>query len=162
MIADVYLNDNYGNPMANSQWTKLGDTVKIRHVYEWEYSNAETGEIIPKEKIKSYTGEINVKEKDYQDVCYEVVACVLVKNAMSYRYWGTHQFMLTVDVYQKISRNSDVMAYLFNTAEMDNAHTRQSGQQHILVFHLPLYAAAAAGCNSYVCNTGNSPAIVKL
>lgn len=120
VIAAVYLDDDYGNPMADSQWAKLGDKVKLHHVYEWEYSDAKTGEIIPEERVESYTGEINVKEKDYQDISYEVVACVLVKNAMSYRYWGTHQFVLNADVYQKNSRNSDVMAYLFNTAETDN------------------------------------------
>lgn len=120
VIAAVYLDDDYGKPTADSQWAKLGDMVKIRHVYEWEYSDAKTGEIIPEEKVESYTGEINVNEKDYQDISYEVVACVLVKSAMSYRYWGTHQFVLNADVYQKNCRNPNVMAYLFNTAETDN------------------------------------------
>ncbi len=121
VIAAVYLDDDYGNPLDFSQWAKTGDTVKIHHVYEWEFSDAENGEIIPEEKAKTYHKEINVKEKDYQDVSYEVVACVLVKNAMSYRSFGNHQFILNADVYQQNCRNSDVMAYLFNTTENDTA-----------------------------------------
>lgn len=49
--------------MTFSQWAKTGDTVKIRHVYEWKFSDAETGEIIPEEKLETYKKEINAKEK---------------------------------------------------------------------------------------------------
>lgn len=119
-IAAVYLDDDYGEPLDFSQWAKVGDTVKVRHVYEWEFSDTETGEIIPEEEVDTYPKEkINVREKRSQDISYEVVACVLVKNAMSYRSFGNHQFILNANVYQKNCRNSDVMAYLFNTAEED-------------------------------------------
>lgn len=118
-IAAVYLDNDYGEPVEDSQWAKVGDTVKVRHIYEWEYSDAETGEIIPEEKIDTYTKELSVKEKEYQDISYEVVACVLVKNAMSFRSYGGHQFVLNAEVYQKNNRNSDVMAYLFNTEKED-------------------------------------------
>lgn len=118
-IAAVYLDDDYGEPIESSQWAKVGDTVKVRYIYEWEFSDAKTGEIIPEEKVDTYEKEVNVREKEYQDITYEVVACVLVKNAMSYRSYGSHQFVLNAEVYQRDGRNSDVMAYLFNTEKED-------------------------------------------
>lgn len=57
------MDDNYGEAMTDSQWAKLGDTVKIHHVYEWVFSGAKTGEIIPEEKAATYEGGINVTEK---------------------------------------------------------------------------------------------------
>ena len=63
VIAAVYMDYNYGEAMTDSQLAKLGDTVKIHHVYEWVFSGAKTGEIIPEEKAATYEGEINVTEK---------------------------------------------------------------------------------------------------
>lgn len=120
-IAAVYLDDDYGEPIESSQWAKVGDTVKARYVYEWEFSDAGTGEIIPEDEIYTYGKELDVKEKEYQDITYEVAACALVKNAMSYRFYGSHQFVLNADVYQRDSKNSDVMIYLFNTEKEDIA-----------------------------------------
>lgn len=40
---------------------------------------------------------------------------------MSYRSYGSRQFVLNAAVYQKDSGHSDVMAYLFNTDEKDRA-----------------------------------------
>lgn len=40
---------------------------------------------------------------------------------MSYRSYGSHQFVLNAEAYQKNSKQSDIMIYLFNTDENDNA-----------------------------------------
>ena len=128
-IAAVYMEDDYGAVIEGSQWAKVGDTVKVRYVYEWEYSDAKTGEIIPKEQVDVYEGELIAKEKEYQDVSYEVAACVTVKQAMGYRFYGDHQFVLNAQVYQRDRKSADVMSYLFNT-EKENLSSMQSFLQN--------------------------------
>ena len=44
-IAAVYSDDDYGEPIMDSHWARLGDTVTIRYVEETEYYNPETGEV---------------------------------------------------------------------------------------------------------------------
>ena len=44
-IAAVYSEDDYGNPIMDSHWAGLGDTVTLRYVEEYEYYNPDTGEI---------------------------------------------------------------------------------------------------------------------
>ena len=128
-IAAVYMEDDYGAVIEGSQWAKVGDTVKVRYVYEWEYSDAKTGEIIPKEQVDVYEGEVIAKEKEYQDVSYKVAACVTVKQAMGYRFYGDHQFVLNAQVYQRDRKSADVMSYLFNT-EKENLSSMQSFLQN--------------------------------
>ncbi len=119
-IAAVYLQDDYGNPEEDSQWAKVGDTVSVRYVDEWEYRDDKTGEIIPEEKIDNYEGAYTSTAAKYRDVEYQVVACVTMKNAMSYRYFGSYEFVLNADVFQRDSHTGDVMTYLFNTTEESN------------------------------------------
>lgn len=44
-IAAVYSEDDYGDPIMDSHWAKLGDTVTLRYVEELEYYNPNTGEV---------------------------------------------------------------------------------------------------------------------
>ena len=44
-VAAVYSDDDYGNPEMDSHWARLGDTVTIRYVEEYEYYNPDTGEV---------------------------------------------------------------------------------------------------------------------
>ena len=46
-IAAVYQQDDYGGIMEESQWAKLGDTITLRYVDEYEYYYTDNGEIIP-------------------------------------------------------------------------------------------------------------------
>ena len=41
----VYSDDDYGQPEMDSHWARLGDTVTLRYVEEYEYYNPDTGEI---------------------------------------------------------------------------------------------------------------------
>ena len=51
-IAAVYSTDDYGNPELSSHWARLGDTVTIRYVEEFEYYNPITGEVFgPLERV---------------------------------------------------------------------------------------------------------------
>ena len=115
-IAAVYGVDDYGKVMPDTQWAKVGDKVKVRYVREWEFVDDKTGEVIPAEKLESYGSPFSAKEKDYQDVTYEVVACVTMKNAMSYRYYESYEFVLNDKVFTQDSGTKDVMSYLFDVA----------------------------------------------
>lgn len=120
-VAAVYLADDYGNPMEASQWLKTGDTVTVHYVYEWEYYDSETGKKIPEENLANYERPYTSEEKEAMDITYEVAACVLVKQAMSYRYTGPFEFVLNAQVFQKDSRTSDIMTWLCNTAPENSA-----------------------------------------
>lgn len=115
-IAAVYGVDDYGQVVEETQWAKVGDKVKMRYVHEWEFLDDETGKAIPIAELENYTRPFTAKEKDYQDVTYEVVACVTMKNAMSYRYYDSYEFVLNDKVFLRDSRTSDVMAYLYDVA----------------------------------------------
>lgn len=115
-VAAVYGVDDYGEVVESTQWAKVGDKVKVRYVHAWEFLDDETGEAIPMEELESYTRPFSVKEKEYRDEVYEVVACVTMKNAMSYRYYESYEFVLNDEVFKKDSGTSDIMAYLFDVA----------------------------------------------
>ena len=42
-VAAVYAEDDYGRADIDSHWARLGDTVTIRYVEEWEYVDPDTG-----------------------------------------------------------------------------------------------------------------------
>ncbi len=114
-IAAVYLTDDYDEPMNHTQWAKVGDTVTIHYVYEYEYIDNETGEVIPKEKIQTYQRAYSVQETKAEDIEYRVAACVTMKHAMSYRYAGAFEYALNAQTFQKDSQTDEVMTWLFNT-----------------------------------------------
>lgn len=114
-IAAVYLTDDYNNPLESTNYVKTGDTITLRYVSEWAYYDFETGEEIPEEDVETYENAYIERPKTYQDISYQVVACVGVKNPMSYRFFSTCQFVLNAKVLQKDSKSADIMSYLFNT-----------------------------------------------
>lgn len=124
-VAAVYMDDDYGNPIESSNWAKVGDKVTMRYVYKWEYIDEKTGASIPESEVMDYTEAVTAKEVDYQDITYEVAACVAIKGSMSYRYYGAQEFVLHADVFQKDSKTSDVMIYLFDTTKESNAKMQQ-------------------------------------
>lgn len=120
-VAAVYLLDDYGESMDNTQWAKVGDKITLHYVYEWAYFDAETGEQVAEEDVDSYGYGYTAEEKEAEDITYEVAACVAVKNAMSYRHYGSFQYVMNADLFQKDSRTSDVLIYMFNTTPESNA-----------------------------------------
>ena len=50
-IAAVYTEDDYGDPMIDSNWAKLGDTVTIRYIEEFEYYDNTTDELLPIDQV---------------------------------------------------------------------------------------------------------------
>ena len=116
-IAAVYLMDDYGNADKGSNWAKLGDTVKIRYTDEWEYYNADTGEII--ENLEAVTDDVNcaVRAKKYREMEYEVVALIMIPNSLSYRYYGSDEFVLNADTFKRDTQTQDIMYYAYDMEE---------------------------------------------
>ncbi|TQQ85258.1 ABC transporter permease [Peptacetobacter hominis] len=119
-IAAVYMEDDYNKLIPESNWAKLGDTVKLRYVDELEYYNPDTGEI--------YTDDVNLDEvpkwreraKKYRDVEYTVAAIVTIPSALDYRYYGSNEFVLNSDNFIQDSGTDNVMYYTFNSTDKSN------------------------------------------
>ena len=117
-IAAAYEEDDYGDPMMDSNWAKLGDTVTIRYIEEFEYYDNTTDELLPIDQVgAAYEAGHSVTSyaKTYRDVDYTVAALVTVPRALGYRYYGDDAFILNDQTFIRDSGTADVMYYAFNT-----------------------------------------------
>ena len=116
-IAAVYSEDDYGNPIMDSHWAGLGDTVTLRYVEEYEYYNPDTGEIygsledVPENAV--YAG----RAVKYRDAAYTVAALVTVPTALGYRYYGSDEFVLNAQTFIRDTGTDSVMYYAFDMTD---------------------------------------------
>ena len=120
-IAAVYSDDDYGEPHPDSHWAKLGDTVTIRYVEEWEYYNPLTGEVFPEGTNLDTVAGYASRAKRWRDVDYTVCALVCVPSSLSYRYYGSDEFILNDQTFCTDSGTDSVMLYAFDTTDEANA-----------------------------------------
>lgn len=120
-IAAVYSEDDYGNADMASHWARLGDTVTLRYVEESEYYDPDTGEVWA--SLEDVPDGANWVERPvkYRDVDYTVAALVTVPSALSYRYYGSDEFILNDETFVQDTGTSDVMYYAFDTTDETNA-----------------------------------------
>ena len=120
-IAAVYFEDEYGNIDRNSHWARLGDTVTLRYVEESEYYDPDTGEVWA--SLENVPDGANWVERpvQYRDVDYTVAALVAVPSALSYRYYGSDEFILNDQTFVQDSGTDSVMYYAFDTTDEANA-----------------------------------------
>ncbi len=120
-IAAVYSTDDYDRPDMNSHWARLGDTVTIRYVEEYEYYDVDTGEVYgPLENVPEGAAYAERAVK-YRDVDYTVAALVTVPYAFSYRYYGADEFVLSSETFIRDTGTDCVMYYAFDTTDEANA-----------------------------------------
>ena len=115
-IASVYYVDNYGNPVLNSGWGEVGDTVTIRYLEQVEYYNPDTGEVYESLEAIGDGDPWRERAVKYLDVDYEVAAKVSVPHALSYRYAGADEFVLNAQTFIQDTGTDSVMLYAFDTA----------------------------------------------
>ena len=121
-IAAVYSEDDYGDPIMDSHWAKLGDTVTLRYVEELEYYNPNTGEIygswddIPNPDTDVWAS----RAAKWWDVDYTVVALVSVPSPLDYRYYGSDEFVLNDQTFIQDTQTDTIMYYAFDTTEDTN------------------------------------------
>ena len=120
-IAAVYSEDDYGNPEMDSHWARLGDTVTIRYVEEFEYYDPATGEVYGAWDNVPEGAAFAERAVEYRDVDYTVAALVSVPSALSYRYYGADEFVLGAETFLRDTGTSSVMYYAFDTTDEANA-----------------------------------------
>ena len=120
-VAAVYAEDDYGNAEMDSNWARLGDTVTLRYVEEFEYYNPNTGEVYGAwENVPSWANWAQ-RAVQYRDVKYTVAALVTVPSALSYRYYGSDEFILNDQTFLRDTGTDSIMYYAFDTTEEANA-----------------------------------------
>lgn len=119
-IAAVYAEDDYGNADMDSHWARLGDTVTLRYVETSEYYDPDTGEVWP--MLEDVPDGANWVERpvEYRDVDYTVAALVTVPFALSYRYYGSDEFILNDQTFVQDTGTNSVMYYAFDTTDEAN------------------------------------------
>ena len=116
-IAAVYRADDYGNALMDTHWAKVGDTITIRHVEQWQYYDWFSGQPIASGADSSSGYK---KASVYRDVEYEVAALVIVPHALGYRYYGPDPYVLSSDVFIADTNSNSVMLYAFDTTDDTN------------------------------------------
>ena len=114
-VAAVYLEDDYGKIKYDSHWAKVGDTITLRHVKEYEYYDASTGEVIA--DMENRTEGWSKRAKKYEDIAYEVAAIVAVPYAISYRYYGSDAFVMDAERFVEDTGTDTIMLYCFNVED---------------------------------------------
>lgn len=119
-IAAVYSEDDYGNAEMDSHWAKVGDTVTLRYVEETECYDPDTGEVYG--TYEDVPSGVNYVERpvEYRDVEYTVAALVTVPSALSYRYYGSDEFILNDQTFVQDTGTDSVMYYAFDTTDEAN------------------------------------------
>ena len=108
-IAAVYSDDDYGRPRMDSHWAKLGDTIKLRYVEEYQFVDATTGEVLSESQLDSHG--YRMMPTRWRDVTYTVTALVSVPNSMSYRYYGEDEFILGAEAFRRDTQTDAVLYY---------------------------------------------------
>ena len=120
-IAAVYAEDDYGNADRNSHWARLGDTVTVRYVEKFEYYDPDTGDVwADPEDIPDGANYVERPVK-YRDADYTVAALVTVPSALSYRYYGSDEFILNDQTFVQDTGTDSIMYYAFDTTDESNA-----------------------------------------
>lgn len=122
-IAAVYSEDDYGALIPDSHWAKLGDQVTIYYVDGFEYVDPVTGEVYASLEEVSENKRNNMIHKpiSYRTITYTVTAVVAVPSSLSYRYYGSDEFILNADTFKQDTGTDSIMYYAFNTDDDDTA-----------------------------------------
>ena len=120
-VAAVYSDDDYGDPVVDSHWAKLGDVITIRYVEEYEYYDPSTGEVYGSWENVPEGAAVTSRAVVYRDVKYTVAALVTVPTPLSYRYYGADEFIMNDQTFIRDSGTDNVMYYAFDTTPEANA-----------------------------------------
>ncbi|WP_330576537.1 ABC transporter permease [Defluviitalea raffinosedens] len=115
-VAAVYSEDDYGNLWVDSHWAKLGDTVTLRYIDEYEYYDPNTGEILDPANILD-DQPYQCRAKIYRDMDYEVVALVAIPYSLTYRYSSVDEFIMNDQIFIQDSGTNSIMYYSYDVSE---------------------------------------------
>lgn len=103
----------------DSHWARLGDTVKLQYVEEFEYYNPNTGEVYGEEIPEN--APVASRAVQYRGAEYTVAVLVSVPMPLSYRYYGSDEFVMNDQTFLQDTGTDCIMYYAFNTTEEANA-----------------------------------------
>ena len=109
-----------GDLAANVQLSGMS-TVTIRYVEEWEYVDPDTGIAYSDAEDVPDGANWVAEPVKYRDAAYQVAALVTVPSALSYRYYGSDEFILNAQTFVEDTGTSSVMYYAFDTTGEANA-----------------------------------------
>lgn len=119
-VAAVYTHDDYGNANIDSHWAKLGDTVTLRYIDEYEYYDPNTGKILDPDNIPD-NQPYRYRSKSYQDIDYEVVALITIPHSLSYRYFSADEFIMNAWTFIQDTGTSTIMYYACDVSDEQTA-----------------------------------------
>lgn len=111
-VAAVYHLNDYGDPMLDTNWAKLGDTVTLEYVDEYKYVP-----IDPDGDLSDPVQDVELVILKSHMESYTVTALVAVPTALSYRYYSDTEFVLNDQTFVANSSSPHVMLYAFDTDE---------------------------------------------
>ena len=117
-IAAVYSTDDYGRITEDSNWARIGDKVKIRYADGIKYVNPETGEEYP-DSVDITTVPYVIRLENYREEIYTVAALVEVPHSLSYRYFGSDEFILNSQTFVEDTKTDSIMYYAFDVDDAD-------------------------------------------
>lgn len=113
-IAAVLYLDDYGKPIPDSNHYKVGDQIKLTYIDEARNIDTRTGEPVTDDIPDEFLKYEIVKS---HEKLYTVCALVTMKHTMSYRSYGSEQFILPEQEFCSQTGTNSVMIYLFNTTK---------------------------------------------
>lgn len=117
-VAAVYSTDDYGRMEKDSNWAMIGDKVKIRYADGIKYVNPETGEEYP-DSVDITTVPFVIKAENYREEIYTVAALVGVPRSLSYRYYGSDEFVMNSQTFTEDTKTNSIMYYAFDADDAD-------------------------------------------
>lgn len=109
-IAAVYSDDDYGMPCMDSHWARLGDTVTLRFIEQFEYYDPHTGKILDPQNIPD-DQPYRMRAVKYEEKDYQVAALIVIPNSMSYRYYGSDEFVMNAQQFMQDTNTDSVLYY---------------------------------------------------
>lgn len=113
-IVSIYTLDDYGQVEEESNWSKVGDQVTLRYATGWEMFDTRTDEVVLDYDAVDDTEYVGWRMTGYKDITYTVVATASILHTMSYRYYGSHEYVLGAEAFQQDTGTNNVMTYLFD------------------------------------------------
>ena len=120
-IAAVYYEDDYGsrNRIPTGQrWATPSPSAMWR---SGNTTNPLTGEVFPEGTNLDTVAGYSSRAKRWRDVDYTVCALVCVPSSLSYRFYGSDEFILNDQTFCTDSGTDSVMLYAFDTTDEANA-----------------------------------------
>ncbi len=130
-VAAVYSVGETGEANEGSHWARLGQTVTIRYVEEFEYYNPETGETYP-DGMDLTNVVWAERATKYRDIEYEVAALVGVPNPLSYRYYGADEFVMNDQTFLRDSETGGSVMYY--ACDMADDESRAEAEEFLADF----------------------------